>query len=43
MDTQLLLIIIGSSIIFFSLIGWKLIWLYKKMLAAEQRAQKSKD
>ncbi len=37
MDHDLLFIVIGSSIVFFAGIIWKLRWFYKKMLAAEQQ------
>jgi len=35
MDTNLLLIVIISSIIFVGLVVWKLIWFYKKVMLAE--------
>jgi hypothetical protein len=44
MDTQLLLIIVASSVVFIGVIVWKLIWLYKKMAVAEQQqTDKLKD
>jgi len=37
MDTSFLFIIIGSTLLFVALVAWKLRWLYKKMLQAEQQ------
>ncbi len=37
MDTTLLFIIIGSTVLFVAIVAWKLRWLYKKMILVEQQ------
>lgn len=36
MDKELLLIIIGSSILFITVVIWKLMWIFKKISQEEE-------
>lgn len=42
MDTDLILIIAGSTILLLAIIVWKLRWFYKKMILAEQQESNTK-